>query len=120
VVRKVAPVAMAALTSPQVRAARRLAAGARRRLAGAPRRVLYFHQVDDPYSHLAAQVLEAFAARYDALLEPHLVGAPPDEAAPDRARLEAFARADAADVAPGLGLAFPRAPAPPDAAATGG
>ncbi len=67
----------------------------------------YFHQVDDPYSQLAAQALEPLLARYDVELVPHLVGPPPDDAAPERARLEAFARKDAADVAPGYGLAFP-------------
>ena len=30
-----------------------------------PHRVLYFHQVDDPYSALAASCLERFAQRYD-------------------------------------------------------
>jgi 2-hydroxychromene-2-carboxylate isomerase len=102
-----------ALTHPRVRAARRALAERRRRLAGQPHRIHYFHQVDDPYSQLAAQALEPFCARYQVELEPHLVGPPPDDAAPERERLEGFARKDAADVAPFYGLEFPEAPAPP-------
>jgi 2-hydroxychromene-2-carboxylate isomerase len=115
VARCIAPSLIGALTSPRTRAARRWLAEQRRRLAGAPHRVLYFHQTDDPYSQLAAQVLPELLARYDVVLEPHLVGPPSDAAAPERQRLADFARRDAGDVAPGYGLAFPadaRAPAP--------
>ncbi|RIK93830.1 MAG: 2-hydroxychromene-2-carboxylate isomerase, partial [Proteobacteria bacterium] len=98
--------------SPRTRDARRWLAERARRLRGAPHRVLYFHQADDPYGQLAAQALGELVRRYDVELAPRLVGPPPDDAAPERARLEAFARRDAADVAPGYGLAFPAADAP--------
>jgi 2-hydroxychromene-2-carboxylate isomerase len=113
--RRIVPWFAAALTSDGLRDARRAAAELRRRATGAPHRVRWFHQVDDPYSHLGAQVLARLAARYRIELAPRLAGPPPDDAAPERARLAAFARKDAADVAPGYGLAFPRdaaAPAP--------
>jgi 2-hydroxychromene-2-carboxylate isomerase len=114
-VRRIAPHVVGALTSPRTLAARRWLAERRRRLANAEHRVLYFHQLDDPYSQLAAQVLPELLARYDVVLEPHLVGPPSDAAAPERQRLAEFARRDAADVAPGYGLDFPpgaAAPAP--------
>lgn len=111
--RRLTPLAAAALTSPRTRDLRRWLAERSRRLRGAPHRVLYFHQVDDPYSQLAAQVLAPLCERYEIELAPRLVGPPPDDAAPERARLEAFARRDAADVAPGYGLAFPAEPPPP-------
>ncbi|MCL4685910.1 DsbA family protein [Myxococcota bacterium] len=113
--RRLEPWVVAALTSDGLRDVRRGVAELRRSVARAPHQVLWFHQVDDPYSHLGAQVLERFAARWNVELVPLLVGPPPDEAAPERARLDAFARKDAADVAPGYRLAFPRgasAPAP--------
>ena len=106
--RRIAPRVIEGMTSPRTRAARRWLTERRRRLAGEPHRVLYFHQVDDPYSQLAAQVLPELVARYDVTLVPHLVGPPSDAAAPERERLAAFARRDAADVAPGYGLAFPQ------------
>jgi len=112
--RRISPVVSWALTHPRRRAVRRFVAERRRRFAGEPHRILYFHQVDDPYSHLAAQVLSELSRRYDIVLEPHLVGPPPDDAAPERERLEAFARKDAADVAPFYGLEFPVAATPPD------
>jgi 2-hydroxychromene-2-carboxylate isomerase len=116
VTRRLGPWLTATLTSPHTRTARRWIAERRRRLRGEPLRVHYFHQVADPYSHLAAQTLGALLDRYDVVLVPHLAGPPSDAAAPERARLEAFARKDAADVAPGYGLAFPPGAAAPDAA----
>jgi 2-hydroxychromene-2-carboxylate isomerase len=114
--RRVAPRVIGLLTSPRTRDARRFLAEQRRRLAGAPHRVLYFHQVDDPYSHLVAQVLPELAARYGVELIPHLVGPPSAAAAPERERLADFACRDAADVAPGYGLDFPAAVKAPDPA----
>jgi 2-hydroxychromene-2-carboxylate isomerase len=68
------------------------------------RQVYYFHQVDDPYSHLALQVLAEFRKRYDVDLIPMLVGPPPDSAAPEREKLIAYARLDAARLAQAYGL----------------
>ena len=42
---------------------RRLKAEKARKKEGRPHVVDYFHQVEDGYSHLASQVLEAFARR---------------------------------------------------------
>jgi 2-hydroxychromene-2-carboxylate isomerase len=115
--RRISPYVASTLLSPRTRDLRRWLAERRRRLSGAPHRVLYFHQPDDPYSQLAAQVLPELLARYDVELAPHLVGPPPDAAAPERERLVAFARRDAADVAPGYGLSFPAEAAAPPAEA---
>lgn len=112
--RRITPHLAAALTSQRTRDARRWIAERRRGLAGGAHRVLYFHQADDPYSHLASQVLGEIAARYDVEIEPHLVGPPSDAAAPERERLRAFARKDAADIAPGYGLEFRRRDTAPD------
>jgi 2-hydroxychromene-2-carboxylate isomerase len=115
--RRISPLLSAALTHPRTRLARRWVAEQRRRALRQPHRIRYFHQVDDPYSHLAAQALADLVVRYDVQLEPHLVGAPPDDAAPERRLLEAYARKDAADVAPSYGLEFPRLEGAPGAAA---
>ena len=103
--RLIMPYYGALVTSSTSRAIRRRLA--ERRRAGGPHRVRYFHQPDDPYSHLVAQVLPALVERYEIELEVHLVEPPPDGAAPERARLEAYSRKDAADVAPHYGLRFP-------------
>lgn len=92
------------LTSPQRRDARRRRAAWWRRLRGAEPTVHYFHQADDPYSHLAAQRLPGLLERYRVRIEPHLVPAPLEAAAPDRERLAAWSRRDAARLAQALGL----------------
>ena len=73
---------------------------------GAPHEVHYFHQVDDPYSALAAANLQNFTSRYDIVLCAHIVGPPPDAAAPERAKLVAYSRRDAQLVAKHVGLPF--------------
>ena len=105
-VRRIVPSLAALALGPQARGLARRAVEMRRRLRGEPHRLFYFHQVDDPYSHLVAQVLGRVLERYEVELEPLLVGPPPAEAAPERALFEAYARKDAADVAGGYGLAF--------------
>ncbi|HVN85284.1 MAG TPA: DsbA family protein [Candidatus Binatia bacterium] len=114
IARRIAPLVAAAFTSSRTRDIRRWLAERRRRLRGEPHRVRYFHQVDDPYSYLASQVLRELIDRYDIEIQPHLVGPPSDAAAPERQRLEAFACRDAADIAPGYGLAFLAHDAVPD------
>ena len=41
--------------------------------------IQYFHQVDDPYSHLAVQKVDALATRYGVKFEFHLVQNPTNE-----------------------------------------
>jgi 2-hydroxychromene-2-carboxylate isomerase len=77
-----------------------------RQAQGDPHQLHYFHQVDDPYSALLASRLAALLARYDISLSAHVVGPPPDSAAPDRARLVAYSRTDAQRLAQYHGLNF--------------
>ncbi|WP_430402781.1 DsbA family protein [Hyphomonas sp.] len=86
--------------------ARRAKAERNRIAAGAPHLVEYFHQTDDPYSHLAAQVIADVAERFDIVIKVHLVGPPPDWAAPERERLESYSRRDAERLARKAGLSF--------------
>lgn len=88
------------------RNAKRKKAERRRIQSGEAHIVEYFHDVSDPYSHLVAQVLPALAERYDIELQAHLVGPPPDWAAPDRDRLHLNSRRDAERLAHRAGLEF--------------
>lgn len=74
--------------------------------------VEYFHQVDDGYSQLAAQVLQSLAARYDIDLVCHLVAGPQGNNAPEPELLLGLSRYDAHHVAAGYGLEFPEHPEP--------
>ena len=79
---------------------------ARIRRGNEPGIIHYFHQADDPYSHLAAQILTSLVECYRIQLIPHLVSPPDDAAAPERARLKAYAIRDAMRLCRRYGLEF--------------
>ena len=82
---------------------------------GTPHQVHYFHQVDDGYSHLAAQLLMPLLARYNIELHCHLVCADRKKNVPEPALLAHLSRYESQLVAPGYGLVFPDHPHEPDA-----
>lgn len=89
------------------RLSRQRARSERQRVQRVERHVVhYFHQVDDPYSALAASILSRLMARYDVDLQAHVVGSPSDAAAPEREKLIAYSRKDAQLLAGHFGLAF--------------
>ncbi len=104
------------LCSDQQLQKRRTRFEAQRRKAGEPHRVEYFHQVEDGYSHLAAQVLPALAARYDVELVCHLVRGPQGKNAPEPELLLRLSRYESHLVAPEYGLQFPAHEQAPDEA----
>jgi 2-hydroxychromene-2-carboxylate isomerase len=77
-----------------------------RQARGEPHKVHYFHQVDDPYSALAAVSLPRLLERYDINISAHVVGPPPDSAAPERDKLVAYSRRDAELLAQRWNLKF--------------
>ena len=93
-------------TSQKRLVAARVRAERKRVAQGLPHRIYWFHDAADPYSHLLAQLLPRFAARYEVEIVVHLVGPPADWAAPERAQLEAYARRDAEQLAARAGLMF--------------
>jgi len=70
-------------------------------------RVDYFHQLDDPYSHLVAQVVADFATQYDIEIVPHLIRASGGRNQPEEEKLATWARTDCGLIAPHYGLSFP-------------
>lgn len=95
-----------AITSAQRQDAARDKFEKERQRQGARHRVDYFHQIDDPYGHLALQALDLFRSRYDVDLHVWLVGPPDEWAAPERDRLIAYAREDSARLAKKSGFNF--------------
>ena len=95
-----------AITSAQRQDAARDKFEKERQRQGARHRVDYFHQIDDPYSHLALQALDLFRTRYDVDLHVWLVGPPDHWAAPERDRLIAYGREDCARLAQKSGFSF--------------
>jgi 2-hydroxychromene-2-carboxylate isomerase len=86
---------------------KRDAAEAKRQSSGAAHQVDYFHQLDDPYSHLSAQKLASLAAAYDIEIVPHLINATGGKNQPYPEDLATYARRDAATVAPHYNVSFP-------------
>ncbi|MFT7285997.1 MAG: 2-hydroxychromene-2-carboxylate isomerase [Halieaceae bacterium] len=78
--------------------------------------VEYFHHVEDGYSHLAAQVLQAFAKRYDIELVCHLVQGPQGDNSAEPELLLGLSRYDSFHVAEDYGLSFPQCENAPDQA----
>jgi len=74
--------------------------------------VEYFHQLDDGYSHLAAQMLKPLLASYDIELVCHLVVGPQGDNSVEPELLLQLSRVDAHLVAPHYGLQFPQHPEP--------
>jgi 2-hydroxychromene-2-carboxylate isomerase len=86
----------------------------RRAKQGGPPTVHYFHQTDDPYSHLAVQKLDQLKARYDLRFQPHLVSEPDAPYQGDAEHFSLWALRDAASVAADYGTTFsPTLEAPP-------
>ncbi|MFT6318341.1 MAG: 2-hydroxychromene-2-carboxylate isomerase [Urechidicola sp.] len=63
-------------------------------------RVYYFHQVSDPYSHLAVQKLDELRAKYALDFVVHLAGSSGDSYKGDATRFDAWASTDAQLIAP--------------------
>ena len=95
------------ITSKGLRNAMRFRAGLPRILSGRRPVVEYFHQADDPYSHMIVQLLPQLTARYGLDLKTWIVSPPDDAAAPERDRLRALGLRDASRLAMAYGLTFP-------------
>jgi len=106
---------MTRISGAAATAARHRKAEQARLKAAAAHRVDYFHQVDEGYSYLAAQMLERLAARYDIELHCHLVRGQEGKNAPEPELLAQLARVDSYEIAPSYGLSFPNHPDAPAA-----
>jgi 2-hydroxychromene-2-carboxylate isomerase len=84
----------------------------RRQKEGRKHIVEYFHQVNDGYSHLAAQMLKPLLDQYDIELVCHLVSGPKGDNAPEPELLLELSRQDAFLIAPEYNLNFPNHPKP--------
>ena len=105
------------LTSPALQRLRRGGHAFKRQLLSQAPEVHYFHQIDDPYSHLTALHLQAFQAKYRVQLVPHLVPPPEASAAPEQQMLREWSCLDADRLARSLGLMTPNFSQQPSAPA---
>lgn len=104
---------MRRLANPARRDRRRQQQEKQRRKSGQAHRIEYFHQVGDPYSHLAAQMLQPLLDTYAVELVTHLVAGAAFKNAPEPDLLQEYARNDCGLVAPHYDLQFPQDAPPP-------
>ena len=71
-----------------------------------PHEVYYFHQVNDPYSHLCAQILKPLIDEYDIDLIPLVVDLPPESSTPEPEMYKQHSVKDATMIAPYFNLNF--------------
>lgn len=102
-------------SDPRRLAARRQRIERARRRSGQRHLVEYFHQVEDGYSHLAAQCLRPLLDTYDIDLVCHLVGDPSGQNAPEPELLLDLSCYDSTRIASHYGLSFPKDARRPDA-----
>jgi len=95
------------ITSPGLRQVRRTLNALPRRIGGRKAVVNYFHEPEDPYSQLAAQLVGPLEAAYDVEVKTWRVSAPGPAAAPELQRLKALAARDADLLAKAHRLAYP-------------
>jgi 2-hydroxychromene-2-carboxylate isomerase len=99
---------MTYVISPRRQAKKRAKAEKQRRAAGARHVVEYFHQVEDGYSHLAAQVLQSLSQRYDIDLRCYLINGPSGGNSVEPDLLSKLSHYDASLIAPHYNLDFPQ------------
>ena len=91
------------LASPAFLGLERRRGAISRRLRGEPLAVHYFHQVDDPYSHLVIQKLDALRDAYDVPFRMHLAPAPAPDFQGSSEHFGPWALRDAQSVADAYG-----------------
>ena len=82
----------------------RLKAERKRQEENRPHEVLYFHKVDDPYSHLTIQYIEKLKSSFDIILTPVLVGEEDPKFIHEPSLYSIYCLEDAKRIAPFYGI----------------
>jgi 2-hydroxychromene-2-carboxylate isomerase len=82
----------------------RLKAEKKRQEENRPHEVLYFHKVDDPYSHLTIQYIEKLKSSFDIILTPVLVGEEDPKSIHEPSLYSVYCLKDAKRIAPFYGI----------------
>jgi 2-hydroxychromene-2-carboxylate isomerase len=78
----------------------------KRKSENRPHEVLYFHKVDDPYSHLTIQYIDKLSSTYDILVKPILVGEENPEALHEPSLYDNYCIEDVRRISPFYGVNF--------------
>ena len=78
----------------------RLSAETKRQEENRPHEILYFHKVDDPYSHLTIHYIDKIKSSFDVIIKPILVGEENPEAVHEPSLYSIYCLEDAKRIAP--------------------
>ena len=78
----------------------------KRKSENRPHEVLYFHKVDDPYSHLTIQYIDKLTSTYDISVKPILVGEENPEALHEPSLYDNYCIEDVRRISPFYGVNF--------------
>ena len=105
---------MRIMAARRAQSLRQAAGRLRRGIAGRPPTIHYFHEITDPFSHLAVQRLAALADRYAIAFVPHLADGAEGAYRGDAGRFDPWALTDARSVAACYDVEAPSAAAGAD------
>ena len=92
----------------------RLESEVKRQDEGRNHEVLYFHKVDDPYSHLTINCVDKFISNYDVSIKPILVGLENPETVHEPTLYDKYCLDDVKRIAPFYNINFPGTSMPSD------
>ena len=94
--------------------ANRVKAEKNRLIENRSQEVLYFHKVDDPYSHLTINCVDKFISNYDVSIKPILVGLENPETVHEPTLYDKYCLDDVKRIAPFYNINFPGTSIPSD------
>ena len=94
--------------------ANRVKAEKNRLIENRSQEVLYFHKVDDPYSHLTINCVDKFISNYDVSIKPILVGLENPETVHEPTLYDKYCLDDVKRIAPFYNINFPGTSMPSD------
>ena len=94
--------------------ANRVKAEKNRLIENRSQEVLYFHKVDDPYSHLTINCVDKFISNYDVSIKPILVGLENPETVHEPSLYDKYCIDDVKRIAPFYNINFPGTSIPSD------
>ena len=94
--------------------ANRVEAEKNRLIENRSQEVLYFHKVDDPYSHLTINCVDKFISNYDVSIKPILVGLENPETVHEPTLYDKYCLDDVKRIAPFYNINFPGTSIPSD------
>lgn len=104
---RITPHIVSLISSDELQSLQRKYREFNRKRQGRTHEVLFFHKVDDPYSHLLLQMLQQLMSDFDIKVKPHIIGTLDSNMFPEPEMLAEWSLKDARLLAEAFSLQFP-------------